>query len=128
MTEDFNNIPFIEAKHYGTGRIKECSLLILHYTAQGLIDNTVDFFQKTNSAKASSHFVIGRDIGKSKKYPGGIVQMVKLSDRSWHAGRSSWQGEKSCNHFSVSIEFCNLGFLTKTKSGFRTWNKTPYPA
>ena len=127
MTEDFNNIPFIKAKHYGKGRKKKCSLLVLHYTAQGLIDNTVEFFKKTNPAKASTHFIISRDIGKSKRYPGGIVQMVKLSDRSWHAGRSSWKGQRACNHFSVGIEFCNYGFLTKTKSGFKTWNNTPYP-
>ena len=127
MTGDFNNIPFIKAKHYAPGRKKPCSLVVLHYTAQHTIDETVDFFINENPAKASAHFVIARDIGESKQFPGGLAQMVRLADRAWHAGKSEWQGQKWCNNYSIGLEFVNLGYLKKTDNRFVTWNNKPYP-
>ena len=126
-TGDFNNIPFIEAKHYSKGRKKPCSIILIHYTAQKSIDETVEFFQNSNPAKASAHFAIERDLYISKRFFSGMVQMVGLSDRAHHAGRSEWLGRKHCNHFSVGIELCNLGYLKRKGNGFVTWNNKPYP-
>jgi len=37
------------------------------------------------------------------------VQMVAVSRRAWHAGRSALEGVPNVNHFSVGIEMVNRG-------------------
>lgn len=46
--------------------------------------------------RVSAHFFIRRD--------GGLVQFVPCTRRAWHAGESTWNGEQSCNDFSVGVE------------------------
>jgi AmpD protein len=46
--------------------------------------------------RVSAHAVIRRD--------GAVTQYVPFQHRAWHAGRSSYQGRKDCNDFSVGIE------------------------
>lgn len=58
------------------------------------------YFEQIRGAEVSSHFVIRRD--------GGLVQFVSVSDRAWHAGRSSWRGRDNCNDYAVGIELEGL--------------------
>jgi AmpD protein len=53
-------------------------------------------FHERASLRVSAHLLIRRD--------GEVVQFVPLSERAWHAGRSSWQGRDACNDFSIGIE------------------------
>ncbi|HEC29939.1 MAG TPA: 1,6-anhydro-N-acetylmuramyl-L-alanine amidase AmpD [Gammaproteobacteria bacterium] len=46
--------------------------------------------------KVSSHFLIRRD--------GAVFQYVATQNRAWHAGVSSFEGQASCNDFSIGIE------------------------
>ena len=46
--------------------------------------------------KVSSHFLITRS--------GNLIQFVPIHKRSWHAGKSSFQGRTNCNDFSIGIE------------------------
>ena len=35
---------------------------------------------------------------------GNLIQFVPIHKRSWHAGKSSFQGRTNCNDFSIGIE------------------------
>ncbi len=54
------------------------------------------YFAEIGTLRVSSHLVIMRD--------GALTQYVKLTDRAWHAGRSSYDGREACNDFSVGVE------------------------
>lgn len=105
------NWEFINSPNYWKGRKKPCSVLVYHYTAGGSANSCVKYFQKKDGV--SAHFVIDRD--------GRIIQMVNLSDRSWHAGVSTWKEEKNVNLFSVGIEICNWGILEKKDKKYFCW-------
>ena len=55
-----------------------------------------EYFPTICELKVSSHCLIERG--------GNIIQFVSFLDRAWHAGVSSWEGESSCNNFSIGIE------------------------
>ncbi|MDH5257554.1 MAG: 1,6-anhydro-N-acetylmuramyl-L-alanine amidase AmpD [Gammaproteobacteria bacterium] len=93
-----------------TGSI--CKLLIIHnislppnefggpYITQ-LFTNTLDetadpFFQEIAHLRVSAHLLIRRD--------GQLIQYVPFHKRAWHAGVSTYEGEETCNNFSVGIE------------------------
>ncbi len=86
--------------------------LVIHYTGGTTLEGTVSWFMNP-AAKASAHFVVARD--------GGIVQMVSLDRRAWHAGVSEWEGIKGLNAHSIGIEIVNGGKLRRTARGWVTW-------
>lgn len=53
-------------------------------------------FHERAGLRVSAHLLIHRD--------GEVVQFVSFNDRSWHAGKSSWQGREACNDYSIGIE------------------------
>ncbi len=122
--QSFGEIPFIEATHYGKGRKKPISMIILHYTAGGSMAGTVNYLASPKSPKVSSHFIVDRKT--NDKFPSGIVQMVSCADRAWHAGKSEWQGQKWLNTVAVGIEICNWGPLTKKGNRFLNWAGSKY--
>ena len=61
--------------------------------------------------KVSSHFFIRRD--------GALVQFVPCGRRAWHAGVSSWRGQRGCNDFSVGIELEGADDLPYTTPQYR---------
>lgn len=54
------------------------------------------FFATLAGLRASAHVLVRRD--------GGVVQFVSFNQRSWHAGKSVWQGREACNDYSIGIE------------------------
>jgi len=52
-------------------------------------------------SEVSAHYLVHQD--------GHIVQMVRESDRAWHAGKGSWRGRTDINSCSVGIEIVNPG-------------------
>lgn len=92
-----------------SGSIINPSLLVMHYTATGPdAVATAKFFQNP-AAKVSAHFVVGED--------GTIIQCVPLNKKAWHAGKSIWRGKPNCNDYSIGIEICNWGVLTRRADG-----------
>jgi N-acetylmuramoyl-L-alanine amidase len=83
--------------------------IVLHHTAMPSSAVNVGKFFQNPSAKVSSHYIVDRD--------GTIVRSVPDDQRSWHAGRSSFQGRPDVNAYSIGIEICNVGD-----------NVEPYPA
>lgn len=53
------------------------------------------------SQSASAHVVIGRD--------GTITQLAETNIKTWHAGKSSWNGRSNLNGWSIGIEIANPG-------------------
>ena len=54
------------------------------------------YFTEIAHLRVSSHLVIARS--------GEVTQFVPFNKRAWHAGKSSFQGRKDCNEFSIGIE------------------------
>lgn len=86
-------------------------LVVMHYTAGVRFENAVRWLCNPR-AKASAHFVIGRD--------GKIAQLVPCDRRAWHAGVSEFRGRKSVNRFSIGIELVNAGLLKQDDEGWYT--------
>jgi N-acetylmuramoyl-L-alanine amidase len=75
-------------------------MIILHYTGMKTGDEA-EAWLCTPDSQVSSHYLVHED--------GGIVQMVRESDRAWHAGKSFWRGETDINSRSVGVEIVNPG-------------------
>ena len=75
-------------------------LLVLHYTgmesAKAALDRLCD-----NTSKVSAHYLIDED--------GELYRLVDESSRAWHAGESSWRGNRDPNSRSIGIELVNPG-------------------
>lgn len=54
------------------------------------------YFQSIEGMQVSAHLLILRS--------GEILQFVNFQHRAWHAGRSSYLGQKECNDYSIGIE------------------------
>jgi len=92
--------------------------IIVHYTASTLSAHEIAKYFSNPSAKVSAHFVIGEN--------GEIVQCVPLNEAAWHAGKSSWFEYDGLNAYSIGIEVCNPGVLSKIETKpftYLTWNK-----
>lgn len=93
--------------------------IVMHYTAGRGFQQSIDWLCNPK-AKASAHFIVGRD--------GDLAQLVPLDRRAWHAGPSAWAGLTDINRFSIGIELDNPGVLQRTPQGWRTWFGLPWPA
>jgi N-acetylmuramoyl-L-alanine amidase len=75
-------------------------MLVLHYTGMDSSDLALDWLTRKES-KVSCHYLVDED--------GRIAQMVRESERAWHAGQSLWAGETDLNSCSIGIEIHNPG-------------------
>lgn len=110
------NVPQRETPNRG-GIIEPC-YLVFHFTAGESIQSAVDWFCNPES-KASAHLVIGRD--------GRIIQLAPFNVRTWHAGRSHWEGVSGLNQCSLGIEMVNAGRLAKAGDRYISWFNVEYP-
>ncbi len=90
------------------------TIIVVHDTASRLTKFAAMNYLRNNSRKVSVHFTVERD--------GTITQSVPTNRRANHAGRSSYNGRRSCNNFSIGIEIVSPGIMTKGTPGHsRTW-------
>ena len=75
-------------------------MLILHYTGMESAEAALDWLTREES-KVSCHYLVDE--------AGRIMQMVRESERAWHAGQSLWAGETDLNSCSIGIEIHNPG-------------------
>ena len=75
-------------------------MIVLHYTGMAT-GAAAEAWLCDPASEVSSHYLVHED--------GRIVQMVRESDRAWHAGASSWFGRTDINSCSVGIEIVNPG-------------------
>ncbi len=76
------------------------SILLMHYTGMASCEKAIDWLSRPES-KVSCHYVVDED--------GTVTQMVAEAMRAWHAGVSSWRGERDINSASIGIEIHNRG-------------------
>ena len=76
--------------------------VILHYTGMET-GEAAEAWLCAPESEVSSHYLVHED--------GRVVQMVRESDRAWHAGKGSWKGLSDVNSFSIGIEVVNPGPL-----------------
>lgn len=74
--------------------------LIMHYTAMKSAEDAIKRLSDP-AAGVSSHYVVGAD--------GQVYRLVPEDKRSWHAGKSFWDGHSDLNTTSVGIEIDNDG-------------------
>jgi N-acetylmuramoyl-L-alanine amidase len=74
--------------------------IVLHYTGMKT-GEAAEAWLCDPVSEVSSHYLVHED--------GRIVQMVRESDRAWHAGKGSWRGRTDVNSSSVGIEVVNPG-------------------
>ena len=75
-------------------------MVVLHYTGMET-GAGAEAWLCNPASEVSAHYLVHED--------GRIVQMVRESDRAWHAGKSSWRGQTDLNSASVGIEVVNPG-------------------
>lgn len=82
------------------------TILLLHYTGMETGEGAEAWLADPRS-EVSAHYLVHED--------GRIVQMVRESDRAWHAGKGCWAGEADINSASIGVEIVNPGHFL----GFR---------
>jgi len=92
--------------------------IVVHYTAGRDAASSVRTLCDPD-AKASAHLVIGRD--------GAIFQLAPFNIKTWHAGKSEYQGRTGFNKYSIGIEIDNAGVLEKSGTIYRSWFGKSYP-
>ncbi|MES0072967.1 N-acetylmuramoyl-L-alanine amidase [Mesorhizobium sp. M0058] len=75
-------------------------MIVLHYTGMAT-GAAAEAWLCDPASEVSSHYLVHEN--------GRIIQMVRESDRAWHAGASSWFGRRDINSCSVGIEIVNPG-------------------
>jgi len=105
---DLDKVTFDKSPNQ-SARSGKVEYIVLHHTGPGSTKGIVSWLKNPVSS-ASAHFVLGTD--------GELVCLVDTSQKSWHAGKSSWEGKNDINKFSVGIEICNCGIIDKKPDGF----------
>ena len=75
-------------------------MIVLHYTGMQTGESALARLRDPE-AKVSSHYLVEED--------GRVFTLVAEERRAWHAGVSSWKGQKDINARSVGIEIVNPG-------------------
>jgi N-acetylmuramoyl-L-alanine amidase len=102
-TGDFAGIDMRPSPNKGSRGSTKVTTLVWHYTAGAGAQGAISWLCNPE-AKASAHFVVGRD--------GKITQLVPLSDAAWHCGGSS-----VTNAQSIGVELVNPGIVTQDSDG-----------
>ncbi len=86
--------------------------VVVHYTGGSDGRRTAGWLCE-ESARRSAHFVGYRN--------GHGAQLVPLSRKAWHAGRSEWTYKgrvtRNCNRYTIGVELANHGLLEKGEDG-----------
>ncbi len=100
------NVPFttpggipIDISRTARGQDSRVMFLIVHYTVLDLPNS----IRVLTEQQVSSHYLISDEASPR------IMRLVDEYQRAWHAGRSSWQGNRMLNASSIGIEIVHPG-------------------
>lgn len=100
------NVPFttpggvpIDVSVTARGQDSRVMFLILHYTVLNLPDSIRVLTQQ----QVSSHYLVTDEASPR------LMRLVDESQRAWHAGQSSWKGNRMLNASSIGIEIVHPG-------------------
>lgn len=115
------NVPFttpggipIDVSRTAQGQDSRVMFLIIHYTVLDLPES----IRVLTEQQVSSHYLVTDEASPR------IMRLVDEYRRAWHAGRSSWQGNRMLNASSIGIEIVHPGARTGP-NGEREY--LPYP-
>jgi N-acetylmuramoyl-L-alanine amidase len=98
---DFEGAEICPSPNFGPRKDdRAIDMLLLHYTGMDSGEGAQDWLCSEES-QVSSHYIVHED--------GRVVQMVRETDRAWHAGNSFWKGEEDTNSRSIGVEIVNGG-------------------
>lgn len=105
---NLDTIEFDASPNY-SDRKRDINCIVLHHTGPGSYNGLISWLKNVQSG-ASAHYVLGK---KSNE----VKQLVKLSDKAWHAGKSrtiiDGNVVSNLNHNSIGIEIQNIGLMEK---------------
>lgn len=81
-------------------------MVVLHFTGMSSLPEVLNKLCDPGS-QLSAHYVVAED--------GRIFRLVEEDRRAWHAGVSSWQGQRDINSRSIGIEIMNNGEVDYTR-------------
>lgn len=91
------------------GGVIKATAAVCHDTASGLTPNgDIDWLARS-SPNSSANCLIDRK--------GIITQFAPMNVKTWHAGKSKWNGRDLCNGFTIGIEHDNPGILQRVGPG-----------
>jgi len=90
-------------------------MLVLHYTGMRSVEEALERLCSPTAA-VSAHYLVGED--------GMVWRLVDEDRRAWHAGVSSWRGQRDVNGASIGIELANPGH----EFGYRAFPETQMAA
>lgn len=71
---------FIESPHHSSRSGADIDTIVVHYTTAGTVSGTIEWF-KNPVSEVSAHYIIDKN--------GDIYQMVKDTDKAWHAAHAN---------------------------------------
>lgn len=125
VNDKLQGTAFQQSPNVSEGKTISPQLVVLHYTAGRSAESSIEHLLRPGSG-ASAHLVIGSD--------GSVTQLAEFTQRTWHAGRSTWRGRRDVNSFSIGIELDNPGRLEPvgdpSSEGvlYKAWFGTTYGA
>jgi N-acetyl-anhydromuramyl-L-alanine amidase AmpD len=75
------------------GRTIQPTAILLHHTGGSFVG--ADAWVMNPQSKVSYHYIVNTD--------GSIVQYAKPTERTWHAGVSTYKGRSNCNDYMIGI-------------------------
>lgn len=94
--------------------------VVYHYTASTKKAPARDWLTRADDVYVSAHFIIDRD--------GTVEQLAPLTDRTFHAGGSTFLGRPHTNQRTIGVEIVNVGPLISHQGGFWTVNNEGRPS
>ena len=113
-------VPCSKVYRASDSRVRPVALAVMHWTASppkapGASDETrMRAWLADTSRQTSTHLVILRD--------GRVLQAADLTERTWHAGGSTWIAPngvptKSVNAQSIGVDLENVGYVKRAPDG-----------
>ena len=90
--------PAIDTTYTATAQDSRVQFIVLHFTSTDFAES----LETLTHGDVSAHYLVRDD-------PVIVYRLVDESQRAWHAGESSWQGNTQLNAASIGIEIVNRG-------------------
>ena len=90
--------PAIDTSYTAAAQDSRVQFIVLHFTSTDFAES----LETLTHGDVSAHYLVRDD-------PVIVYRLVDESQRAWHAGESSWEGNTQLNAASIGIEIVNRG-------------------
>ena len=88
----------VDTTYTATAQDSRIQFIVLHFTSTGFAES----LETLTGDGVSAHYLV-------RDEPPIVYRLVDDSQRAWHAGESSWEGNTQLNSASIGIEIVNRG-------------------